>query len=266
MTASTPNSLLADAIRRHDTEACKRLLADGADPNASEPVGFDQMLSIAAGAKAPLPLCVALIDAGAAVSPPSIELPGPLFRAAKEGYLALCKELVARGANPDGLLLRTPRAPLAGAASEGHLEVCRYLIESGADLLGTSGGGWTALHHAALGAGGARSLEVCKLLVSAGAKPSHRSTPDQDWIPHVTPFHIAITSANESIVSYFLHECGESPSQTTDKGERMLDLTNDEAVLELLRTALIEEAVSVNIKDATADLPQGSRSSQPGML
>lgn len=53
--------------------------------------------------------------------------------AARDGHLDICRLLLERGADADGLPARSPSTPLQMAAMGGHREVLRLLLDAGAD-------------------------------------------------------------------------------------------------------------------------------------
>jgi ankyrin repeat protein len=259
MTNSISTTKLLEAIKRHDLAGCQQALDEGADPNGFEREGFDPALSIAIGIKAPVALCILLIDRGADIAPRSTELPGPLFRAAKAGYLEMCKVLISRGAHPDGVAVPGSR-PLHTAASEGHVDVCRYLIEQGANVQHEALGGWTPLHYGACGNAGGRTTEVCRLLVASGASPAHMQNAAH------SPFHIAIVAGNSEVVDYFIRECGEKANQRTLEGEAMVDLTQNDELKAALRLAITEQAIAASIDDSSSAQSAVARAPQVGCL
>lgn len=89
------------AVMRGDTEACRRLLSAGADPNA-------------------------LAGYGPAVDP-------VLRVAASRGYTEIVSLLLAHGARVDGAVDELATA-LYSSAGQGHLDIARLLVEAGADI------------------------------------------------------------------------------------------------------------------------------------
>eukprot|EP01061_Rhynchopus_euleeides_P019662 TRINITY_DN32257_c0_g1_i1.p1 TRINITY_DN32257_c0_g1~~TRINITY_DN32257_c0_g1_i1.p1 ORF type:complete len:308 (+),score=98.38 TRINITY_DN32257_c0_g1_i1:63-986(+) len=90
-----------------------------------------------------------------------------IFRIACSGNLALCKRLVAAGAN-----LNIPNAkgttPLIAACAAGRLEVVKFLLCKGADVTAVDDHGRTCLHAAAYSTE-AGVAELCSVLLEYGA-------------------------------------------------------------------------------------------------
>src|SRR5262249_30607555 len=150
-----------------DVNTVKTLLAAGADPNQKLTSGnypFVVAMSFQRNASA-----LALIEGGADVTIKDRTGSSPLHLAAQQGALAVVKELLAKGVDPNVRTPRAPEAPRAGGggfrggtngeqtplmmAARGDQEaVMRALVAAGADPALVSQDGSTVLMAAAGGA------------------------------------------------------------------------------------------------------------------
>ncbi|MEM9253440.1 MAG: ankyrin repeat domain-containing protein [Planctomycetota bacterium] len=194
-----PGEALALAIERGDLQEARRLLADGADPNARDPRERSR------GAT-PLLLAIehdrtdlldALLDAGADPSLSDIgddeqraglersvsmfDMEGldamgsptgrfPLGEAAARGDADLVDKLLAAGASVEAADVAGQTA-LILAAQSGQTETLRRLIDAGADVNRADRGKQTPLYHAA---GEGRSSDCVLALLDAKAKLTAR--------------------------------------------------------------------------------------------
>ena len=141
------------------------MLARGMDPNTVDPNGDPVLLiAVRSGWETTTDM---LLAAGAKVDAKNRFGDRPLMVAAINGNLAMCKKLVARGANPN----LPGWTPLIYAATNNQIEVMRYLIEVGADVNAESPNGTTALMMAARGG----HVEAVKLLLARGAEVNRRN-------------------------------------------------------------------------------------------
>ncbi|EPS39517.1 hypothetical protein H072_6737 [Dactylellina haptotyla CBS 200.50] len=89
----------------------------------------------------------------------------PLWWAARNGQVAIARQLIEKGADPDSKG-KCPESPLSRAAKRGHEEVVRYLLEKGADIESKD----RVYHRTPLSwAIEARNPAVVRLLVEKGA-------------------------------------------------------------------------------------------------
>ena len=171
----------------------------------------------------------------------------PLFIAAWNGHEAVCRMLLAAGADPRardhndwtplmvavsgnqlgivGLLLEVGKirpqhvrarrgwTPLHIAAEQGSIEMIRLLLQHGADPSAANGEGWTPLHAAAKFG----HLVALRLLVEEGkTKPSiarHDGT---------SVLHVAARYGHSDIVLWLVTEAGVSPFQQDCAGRTAL--------------------------------------------
>lgn len=148
------------AIQFNNAPALQELLDRGVDPNSVSPSGQPALLA-------------ALADEHWAVAQTLIAHPAiqvevrnakdesPLMLAALKGQLALCEQLIARGADVN----KTGWAPLHYAATNGSLPIIQLLLDRYAYIDAESPNGTTPLMMAALYG----TIDAVKLLLDAGA-------------------------------------------------------------------------------------------------
>jgi ankyrin repeat protein len=146
---------LLDAAREGNAPAVARLLAAGADPNASvterlldggEVIQFTA-LGMAAG-HGRLEAAQLLLDAGAEPSLAGGDGFTPLMTAAEAGYSEMVRLLLDAGADPS-LVGGDGGTPLVQAAVNGQPEVLRLLLARGSAVDAVDPlDGWTAFHSA----------------------------------------------------------------------------------------------------------------------
>jgi hypothetical protein len=136
-------SPLVQAVQAGDLKKVQKLIANGANVNQTNHVGFP-VLSIAAG-RGDENMTKLLLDAGANVNARSATLQDTaLARAAQNGNGPTVRVLLAAGArveDKDG----SGWTPLFNAALKGDLEIVEALLSAGADVNVRSSTGWTAL-------------------------------------------------------------------------------------------------------------------------
>jgi ankyrin repeat protein len=108
-----------------------------------------------------------------------------LHLAAFFGHPEAARALLAAGADANAVATNEeigPVQPLHSASATGQVECARLLLECGADVNARQGGGFTALHAAALG----RNEVLARLLIGAGADPRAETDdgvpPDLDFL------------------------------------------------------------------------------------
>ncbi|KAK4653514.1 hypothetical protein QC762_0084380 [Podospora pseudocomata] len=164
---SRPGPDLKDAWRRtplwyaaqngHEA-VVKKLLATGADVNATTGTSGDQTALQAAAGGGHLEVVEKLLAAGADINATS----------AGGGHLKVVEKLLAAGADVNAAAATSGgKTALQAAAGGGHLEVVEKLLAAGADVnaAAATSGGQTALQAAA----GGGHLEVVEKLLAAGA-------------------------------------------------------------------------------------------------
>ncbi len=196
LSAATVDPRLADAAKRTDRTAVRKLLNERLDPNAAQVDGTTALhwaanrddvetaeLLIQSGADAKAanrygvtPLSLACVNGNAAMvrlllkagADANLALPGgetPLMTSARTGRVEAVKALLESGAVVDAKEERRKQTALMWAASEGHAEVVRALIAAGADLKYRLPSGFTPLLFAVREG----RIDATKALLAAGA-------------------------------------------------------------------------------------------------
>jgi cytohesin len=189
---------LEKAITSKDMALVKKLLSDGADPNAETEnchlplflaawTGSGELVQLLldSGAVATqrhrvfqeialhharsFNAALLLLQAGSDVNAVSTEGRTPLQIAASEGDLALIKLLLQRGAdlNPGS----HPFSPLHAAVEKKRTKVVATLIQAGGDPNAVASEGFTPLMTAA-SSRSKQSVDIIKILLAAGANPN----------------------------------------------------------------------------------------------
>lgn len=160
---------LIDAARSQNVIAVRSLLAEGADPDASQPDGATALHW--AVYRDNLDMVNALLAAGADINSVNRLGASPLYIAAKSGNGELIGRLVDAGADPN-LALQMNETPVMTASRSGAVTGVRKLVTAGADVnVRESSRYQTALMWAAAQG----HVEVVRALVEAGAELEARS-------------------------------------------------------------------------------------------
>ncbi|MCG7317755.1 ankyrin repeat domain-containing protein [Brevibacillus laterosporus] len=162
------NRALLKAANQGDKEAISKLLADGADIDATDERGRTSVM-IAVHTNQ-LELFTFLVEQGANINIRDNQLDNPLLYAGAEGKLDFLKAAIAAGADTT-ITNRYGGTALIPAADRGHVEIVRELLmNSDVDVNHVNNLGWTALLEAIiLGNGGNNHQEIVNLLVEHGA-------------------------------------------------------------------------------------------------
>ena len=196
--ADTSASALHWAAYDNDLGAVRRLLAEGADPNAANRFGVTPLHEAATVGNAEM--LKAMLEAGGDANAAFGEGETVLMTAARAGNAESVRLLLAHGADVDASEHWHGQTALMWAAMENHADVVQILIDAGADVLARSKvhdwvkisysegnvpktrdlGGLTALQFAAREG----SLESVEKLLDAGAdanatEPMYQLTPLQ---------------------------------------------------------------------------------------
>jgi ankyrin repeat protein len=196
--ADSSASALHWAAYNNDLDAVKRLLSEGADPNAVNRFGVTPLHEAATVGNAEM--LKALLDAGADANAAFGEGETVLMTAARTGDAESVRALLAHGADADAREQWHGQTALMWAAIENHADIVQILLDAGADVDARSTvhdwvkisysegnvpktrdlGGLTALQFAAREG----SLESVVKLLAAGAdlnapEPMYQLTPLQ---------------------------------------------------------------------------------------
>jgi ankyrin repeat protein len=196
--ADTSASALHWAAHRNDLGAVRRLLGEGADPNAANRFGVTPLHEAATVRNAEM--LRVLLEAGGDANASFGEGETVLMTAARTGDAESVRLLLAHGADVNAAEGWHGQTALMWAALENHADVVQILLDAGADVMARSTvhdwvkisysegnapkmrdlGGLTALHFAARQG----SLESVETLLDAGAdvsavEPQYQLTPLQ---------------------------------------------------------------------------------------
>ncbi len=201
------------AAQLGNLEAVERLIAQGADPNATSEDGSPAL--VLAARQGHGEVVNALLAAGATVDAQADRRATALHAAAREGHLDVARRLLDAGADVslDGGVL--DGTPLHRAAAGGHLDMIRLLIAAGADPDAPAGYTKTRPLHEARWA--EDPTAVVELLVELGADPN--GLTDQ----RVTPLNQAAKAGEVEVVRALL-EAGADPDLPNSSGNSARDL------------------------------------------
>lgn len=162
------NHALLQASNEGDKVAISKLLADGADIDATDDRGRTSlMITIHTNQ---LELFTFLVEQGANINIRDNQRDNPLLYAGAEGKLDFLRAAIAAGADTT-ITNRYGGTALIPAADRGHVEIAReLLLNSDVDVNHINNLGWTALLEAViLGDGGKNHQEIVKLVIEHGA-------------------------------------------------------------------------------------------------
>lgn len=162
------NTSLLAAVNQGDKEAVKKLLAEGADIDATDERG--RTSALIAVYTDQLELFTLLAEHGANINIRDNNQDNPLLYSGAEGKLDFVKAAIAAGADTT-ITNRFGGTALIPAADRGHVAVVRELLTtSDVNVNHVNNLGWTALLEAViLGDGGADHQAIVKLLLEHGA-------------------------------------------------------------------------------------------------
>ena len=171
------------------------------------------------------------IDRGAKLNRLDAQHWSPLTHAASVGNVAICAELLARGAAPDGAdgadAVRFP--PVICAATQAHIPVVDLLVRHGADVDARAPNGTTALNIAA----SLNRYDVAVALVRGGADVNGADA--HGW----TPLMAVAACSNSAPLMEALLAAGARTDATNDAGDTALTIAtrggNTHGVTLLLR-------------------------------
>ncbi len=176
--ADYPVTDLVDAAKRGDEHAVHRLIEQGADLNARDPMAYTALHW--AGIRGHWEVFSELVAAGAPVNAVGADGGTPLHWTCHHDRPAEVRLLLEAGADLS-VANQWGRTPLHVAARRGCLAVAELLLQSGADPNATTNEGWTPMHVAALSG----NVDVMDLLEEYGADPTRADaehlTPRRCW-------------------------------------------------------------------------------------
>jgi uncharacterized protein len=252
---------LMTAVDNGHTDVAKLLLDRGADVNACETHGGQTALMWAAANRS-AEIVKLLLDHGADARARSTRGFTPLLFAAQQGEVESGRLLLRAGADVNDRGGNDRKTAVIVAAASGNTNFSTLLLDSGADPDLSDESGFTALHYAALDAGGA---DIVRTLLAHRANPNPRTTRDsREYIyagvnlTGATPMFLAASRGNVETIRALL-DGGADPFMTTEKGTAPLhvatwggspyagDWTEDEKknLLEVTKL-LVEKGADVN--------------------
>ena len=168
----------------------------------------------------------------------------PLSCAAENGYEAVVKLLVERGAKLESKDTIHSRTPLSSAAANNHEAVVRMLVKKGADLESKDNRGQTPLSWAA----GNGHEAVVKYLLEQGA--------DLESENHLglTPLSCAAENGYEAVVKLLVEKGAKLESKDIFRGRTPLSsaaANNHEAVVRML----VKQGADLESKDNSGQTP-----------
>jgi uncharacterized protein len=251
---------LMTALDNGHADVARLLLERGADVNARETRGGQTALMWAAANRS-ADIVKLLLDHGADARARSTRGFTALLFAAQQGDVESGRLLLRAGADVNDRGTDRKTALIVAAAS-GNSDFSTLLLDSGANPDLSDERGFTALHYAALDAGGA---DIVRTLLAHRANPNPRTTKDSREYVYAgvnlmgaTPLFLAASRGNVQTVRALLAG-GADPFMTTEKGTAPLhvatwggspyagDWTEDEKknLLEVTRL-LVEKGADVN--------------------
>jgi ankyrin repeat protein len=153
-----------------DAGEVRRLIAEGADPEATDPRGRRPLHLAAYGSHEAV--ATELAEAGADLNALDAEAYDVVTIAAAADDPEFLRHALALGASPANVTSPYDGTALIAAAHLGHHEVVAILVLAGAPVVHVNNLGWTALIEAVvLGDGGANHQATVRALLDGGADP-----------------------------------------------------------------------------------------------
>jgi uncharacterized protein len=162
------NHALLQAVNEGNQEEIKKLLANGADIDATDENGrTSAMIAVHTDQLAIFQL---LVEQGANINIRDNRKDNPLLYSGAAGKLEFVQAAIAAGADTT-ITNRFGGTALIPAADRGHVEIVQWLLaNSDVKIDHVNNLGWTALLEAViLGDGGEKHQEIVKLLIDHGA-------------------------------------------------------------------------------------------------
>jgi ankyrin repeat protein len=267
---------LIDAVKRRDVKAFDKLVAQGADINASSPDGATALAwaafldlqdvaekLIAAKAKVntsgdygETPLTLALANGDAQLSEKLLKAGADwkatrwngetaLMIAAGTGSVEEVKLLLDCGADVNGAEPKHLQNALMWAASEGHAAVVDLLIQRGANVNAASKSGFTPLVFAAL----KNDAREVQRMLAAGANPNY-ALPDETKVLTIA------ASSSSYTASIALVDGGADPNIADRTGKTPLHDAAQSGALDLVKK-LLAKGAKPNVQTAPTPAAPG---------
>jgi len=191
-----------------EADVARRLIAAGADPNASTHYGITP-LTIACKVGS-LPIVECLLAAGANPDASRRDLEAPILVASRTGNVQIVRQLVDHGADPMASNSKKQTA-LMWAAAEGNVDVVEYLMSKGADAERKLKTGFTAFFFAVREGNSA----VVRKMVQSGVKVDQPMNPANTGGRNprrgMTALHLSIENGHFDLAKSLL-ELGADPN------------------------------------------------------
>ena len=241
------------AIMKNRVGRVRGFLQDGQDVNAMIGPGPIPMHT---------PLVLALLHKRTQIAELLIEeyqaeIGSALFVAIQLKWLQMVKYLFMRGASLTAEN-RQGQQPLAVAVMTRKIEIMEFLILMGADIFHTDTAGNTVVHHAI-----ANDDDLCvdnvMLFIKKAGDIEKANIANNDGR---TPFHVAVSKANNEVVNFFIQNGADACKQDSD-GFTPMSLSlfvvyyDRKPASMAITQALIKQGVSSNIPCNTGMSPIG---------
>jgi ankyrin repeat protein len=233
--AATPESSLADAVKKADASAVRSLLAKKADVNAA---AVDSSMPLHWAVKAnSLEIVNLLIDAGANVKAETRYKITPLSLACSNGNAAIIERLLKAGVDANSTSEEGQTA-LMTAALNGRVDAVKMLLTHGANVNATEPyKGQTALMWAA----GEGNADAAALLIEFGADVKARSKAG------FTPLLFAVMNNQIAAVKALLDHGANVEDRALD-GSTTLNMAVINAYYDLA-SLLLDHGANPNVQD-----------------
>lgn len=218
------NSLLA-AAAECECEVVEELLAAGANPNFTDPVGRTPLYAACERFRNGLSTMAALLNAGANVNFSHYDGSTPLHLAADRGTDIEVSLLLAFGAEVDAKMKTLPRTPLRNAIVAHKEDSVRLLLENGADRNAVFDGNRTPISLAA----GCGNYKIVQMILEESTNVNV-CLKDNGW----TALYIAALKGEKIIVRMLL-EAGAAVNMRDHEGVTALGIAHKSGHADIVR-------------------------------